>query len=118
MRACHAVVSRQRDEGRSVQKNPNFPRNPWPDFTHYLCERPEMTPQGEKSRKAKTRKEIAYENPQYPSASSPRRVLPASAGGRLRKPLRAGAAKRCQAKRGQTGQREQRIGRSRHSVAS
>src|SRR5438552_17196072 len=40
------------------QKFPNFPRKGSKNFTQYSCERPEMSSHGEKSRKAKTKKEI------------------------------------------------------------
>ena len=46
------------------------------------------------------------------------RVLLASACGRLRDPIRAGAAERYQLKAGQTRQREQKIGGSGQCVAS
>jgi len=40
------------------QKFPNFPRKGCKNFTQYIGERPEMSSHGEKSRKAKTKKEI------------------------------------------------------------
>jgi len=41
----------------------NFLRNLAADFSHYICEQPEMTSHDERSRKAKTRKgNNSYEN--------------------------------------------------------
>ena len=39
-----------------LTRRSHFPRNLTPDFTHYLSERPKMTSNGGKPRKAKTMK--------------------------------------------------------------
>jgi len=43
-----------------------LPRNSWPNFAQYICERPEMTSHGGKSKKVKTTKgKLNHEQTKY-----------------------------------------------------